>query len=66
VLHSDLPVMLIGGIASLLLQSLHPGAMAGVAQHSNYVDDPLGRLERTARFVGITTYGSKEDVSRAI
>jgi uncharacterized protein (DUF2236 family) len=65
-LHADLPAMLIGGIASLLLQSLHPGAMAGVAEHSNYAADPLGRLERTARFVGVTTFGSKQEASRAI
>ena len=40
-LHGDLPVMLLGGVASLMLQSLHPLAMAGVAQHSNYAEDPL-------------------------
>lgn len=66
ILHADLPVMLIGGIASLMLQSLHPGAMAGVVQHSNYVDDPLGRLERTARFIAVTTYGSHDDAAAAI
>ena len=65
-LHGDLPSMLIGGLASLLLQTLHPLAMAGVAQHSHYRDDPLGRLERTARFVGTTTFGSRDDALRAI
>jgi uncharacterized protein (DUF2236 family) len=58
--------MLIGGLASLLLQTLHPLAMAGVAQHSRYKDDPLGRLERTARFVGMTTFGSRDDALRAV
>ena len=58
--------MLIGGLASLLFQTLHPRAMQGVAEHSRYRDDPLGRLERTAYFVGITTFGSKEDAARAI
>ncbi len=65
-LHADLPVMLIGGVASLMLQSLHPLAMAGVAKHSNYAEDPLGRLERTARFIATTTYGSAEDAERMI
>ncbi|MEI7479094.1 MAG: oxygenase MpaB family protein, partial [Actinomycetes bacterium] len=57
-LHSDLPAMLIGGVASLFLQSLHPLAMAGVADHSDYRQDPLGRLQRTANYVGTVTYAS--------
>ena len=64
--HSDLPSMLIGGISALLLQSLHPLAMAGVAEHSNYQSDPLGRLRRTATFVGTTTFGSVGDAEQAI
>ena len=40
--HADLPVMLIGGVSALLLQTLHPLAMAGVAEHSSYQEDPLG------------------------
>ena len=65
-LHADLASMLIGGLASLMFQSLHPLAMAGVAQHSRYKDDPLGRLARTARFVGITSFGSTDDAERAM
>ncbi len=64
--HSDLASMLIGGVASLLLQLLHPEVMAGVDQHSRYREDPLGRLQRTAAFVGTTTFGSREDAKRAI
>ena len=64
--HGDLPSMLVGGIASLLLQSLHPLAMAGVADHSNYREDPLGRLQRTALFVGTTSFGSTQAADRAI
>lgn len=64
--HSDLGPMLIGGLASLLLQSLHPLAMAGVAQHSRFREDPLGRLERTATFVGTTTFRSTEEAEAAI
>jgi uncharacterized protein (DUF2236 family) len=58
--------MLVGGLSSLLLQMLHPLAMTGVAQHSRYREDPLGRLERTASFIGTTTYGSRADARRAI
>ncbi|HEX8803273.1 MAG TPA: oxygenase MpaB family protein, partial [Acidimicrobiales bacterium] len=57
--HGD-PSMLVGGVSALLLQTLHPLAMAGVADHSNYRDDPLGRLARTSSFVVGTTYGSTE------
>ncbi|MGH9091586.1 MAG: oxygenase MpaB family protein [Acidimicrobiales bacterium] len=64
--HGDLPPMVIGGLSALLLQSLHPLAMAGVAEHSNYADDPLGRLRRTAAFVGATTFGSVDDAHEAI
>ncbi len=64
--HADLPSMLVGGLAALLLQALHPLAMAGVAEHSNYADDPHGRLRRTAAFVGVTTYGTKDQAREAI
>jgi uncharacterized protein (DUF2236 family) len=65
-IHADLPSMLVGGVASLLLQMLHPLAMAGVAQHSRYREDPLGRLARTATFIGTTTYGSRADAAAAV
>jgi uncharacterized protein (DUF2236 family) len=64
--HADLPVMLIGGVSALLLQTLHPLAMAGVAEHSSYQEDPLGRLRRTASFVGTTTFGTVADAEAAI
>jgi uncharacterized protein (DUF2236 family) len=64
--HSDLPSMLIGGMSALLLQTLHPLAMAGVAEHSNYQADPLGRLRRTANFVGITTFGTVREAESAV
>jgi len=63
--HAD-PSMLIGGIAALLLQALHPPTMAGVADHSNYREDPLGRLSRTGSFVVGTTYGSSEAADRLV
>jgi uncharacterized protein (DUF2236 family) len=55
--HSDFSSMIIGGVSALFLQSLHPGAMAGVADFSDYRRDPLLRLRRTASFVAGTTYG---------
>jgi uncharacterized protein (DUF2236 family) len=64
--HADLPAMLVGGISSLMLQTLHPLAMAGVAQHSRYREDPFGRLQRTARFVAGTTFGSRALVDQLV
>jgi len=65
-IHGDLPAMLIGGLASLLLQMNHPAAMAGVAQFSMYRQDPLGRLYQTAQFLGTTTFGSERDALSVI
>jgi uncharacterized protein (DUF2236 family) len=64
--HADLPSMLVGGVSALLLQTLHPLAMAGVVEHSAYRTDPLGRLQRTAAFVGTATFGSTPAAMRAI
>lgn len=58
--HGDFTAMMIGGIAALLLQMLHPRVLAGVWDHSNFRSDMLGRLRRTAQFISGTTYGSTE------
>jgi len=63
--HAD-SAMFVGGLRALLLQSLHPLAMAGVAQHSDYRSDPWGRLQRTADFLAATTYGPAPEAERAI
>lgn len=63
--HADAS-MFPGGVAALLLQSLHPKAMAGVAGHSGYRGDPWGRLQRTSHFLATTTFGTVEDAERAI
>ena len=55
-----------GGIAALLLQSLHPSAMAGVAGHSGYKGDPWGRLQRTSHYLAVTTFGTVSDAEDAI
>ena len=54
------------GSAALLLQSLHPLAMAGVAEHSDYRTDPWGRLQRTAQFLAYTTYGTVAQAEAAL
>src|ERR1017187_6244115 len=58
--------MFVGGISALLLQSLHPLAMAAVAQHSDYRGDPWGRLQRTSYFLAVTTFGQAADAEEAI
>jgi len=63
--HEDCS-MFVGGIAALLMQSLHPLAMAAVADHSDYKQDPWGRLQRTRRFIAATTLGRREDALAAI
>jgi uncharacterized protein (DUF2236 family) len=63
--HQD-SSMLVGGLRALFLQTMHPLAMAGVADHSNFRDDPMGRLARTGAYVGITTYGTTEQALEAI
>jgi uncharacterized protein (DUF2236 family) len=63
--HADAS-MFVGGLRALLLQSLHPLAMAGVAKHSNYRGDPWGRLQRTSAFLAVTTYGAAPDAQRAV
>lgn len=63
--HSD-SSMFIGGMRALLFQSLHPLAMAGVAQHSDYRNDPWGRLQRTADFLAATSFGPADVAQQTI
>ena len=63
--HADAS-MFVGGLRALLLQSLHPLAMAGVAEHSDYRGDPWGRLQRTSTFLAVTTFGTADDAQRAV
>ncbi|CAI0773950.1 Uncharacterized protein conserved in bacteria [Serratia quinivorans] len=64
--HSDFTTMLCGGVSALLLQMLHPLALAGVWDHSNFRDDMLGRLRRTSQFVSVTTFGPTAEAERLI
>jgi uncharacterized protein (DUF2236 family) len=60
--NGGIPVI-VAGVRALLMQTLHPGAMAGVHDHSRYNEDPLGRLSGTVRWVVTTTFGSTEAVA---
>ncbi|MCX4703351.1 oxygenase MpaB family protein [Streptomyces sp. NBC_01373] len=62
--HSD-PMMWIAGVRALYLQALHPRAVRGVTQNSDFRNDAWGRLFRTATFVGTTTYGTTEAAEEA-
>ena len=63
--HGDAS-MFVGGVRALLLQSLHPLAMAGVAAHSGFKGDPWGRLQRTSHFLAVTTFGTAEDAEAMV
>jgi uncharacterized protein (DUF2236 family) len=65
IVHGD-AAMFVGGIRALLLQSLHPLAMAAVDQHSGYRGDPWGRLQRTSTFLAETTFGTVQDADKAV
>ena len=64
--HGDIAGMMVGGIAALMLQMLHPAVLAGVWDHSQFRSDLNGRLRRTARFIALTTYSSTEQTEAAI
>lgn len=64
--HGDVTSMMVGGIAALLTQMLHPQALAGVWDHSDVHEDMLGRLRRTARFIATTTYAHRDKAEAAI
>ncbi|RZI61054.1 MAG: DUF2236 domain-containing protein [Zymomonas sp.] len=64
--HGDVTTMMVGGISALLLQMLHPAVLGGVWDHSNFRADMHGRLRRTARFIALTTYGSRSEALAAI
>lgn len=64
--HGDVTSMMVGGIAGLLLQMLHPAVLAGVWDHSKFRTDMQGRLRRTARFIALTTYGGQAEAEAAI
>jgi uncharacterized protein (DUF2236 family) len=64
--HAGVVSMMVGGIRSLLLQMLHPHALQGVLDHSDFRADMHGRLRRTARFIAVTTFAHRDDAMAAI
>src|SRR6476469_5902352 len=64
--HGDVTGMIVGGVAALLLQMLHPKALAGVWDHSDFQANMHGRLRNTARFIAVTTFGARADAEAAI
>jgi len=64
--HADIVAMMVGGVRGLLLQMLHPHALQGVLDHSNFRTDMHGRLRRTARFIAVTTFGHRNDAMTAV
>jgi uncharacterized protein (DUF2236 family) len=65
-IHADFAGMLSGGLCALMLQTLHPAALAGVWDHSNFREDLVGRLRRTTNFVAATSYATEADAQRLI
>jgi len=65
-IHADFPGMLSGGLCALMLQTLHPRALAGVWDHSNFREDLVGRLRRTTDFVAGSTYAGRDEAERLI
>ena len=62
--HGGVPTI-VGGIRSLLMQTLHPAVLAGVHDHSNFREDTLGRLARTTAWIHALTYGSTAEARAA-
>lgn len=64
--HADFSAMMVGGLSSLMIQALHPRALAAVWDHSNFREQLKARLGRTALFVASTTYGSLAMATQSI
>jgi uncharacterized protein (DUF2236 family) len=65
IVHAD-AAMFVGGLRALVLQALHPLAMAGVTGHSGYRGDPWGRLQRTSSFLAATTFAPIDVAERSV
>jgi uncharacterized protein (DUF2236 family) len=63
--HAD-AAMIVGGVRALFLQTMHPLAIAGVTDHSDYRERPLNRLANTAQYLGVATYGSTTQADEII
>jgi uncharacterized protein (DUF2236 family) len=63
-LHAE-PILLLGGFRALYLQALHPLAMAGLTQNSDFRSDAWGRLNRTSEYVATVIWGTTEQAETA-
>ncbi|MDA8320986.1 MAG: oxygenase MpaB family protein [Actinomycetota bacterium] len=54
----------VAGLRALMIQALHPLAMAGVEQHSQWRQDPVGRLAATSGYLATVSFGSRADAER--
>ena len=50
---------IVAGLRALLVQALHPLAMAGVDQHSDWRRDPVGRLAATSSYLSTVSLGDR-------
>jgi uncharacterized protein (DUF2236 family) len=64
--HEHFTAMMVGGLSSLMVQALHPRALAAVWDHSDFRHQLKARLGRTAYFVAATTYGGRAQAQKAI
>ncbi|MBW4036889.1 MAG: DUF2236 domain-containing protein [Proteobacteria bacterium] len=64
--NGDVTSMMVGGVAGLMMQMLHPAVLGGVWDHSKFRTDMAGRLRRTARFIALTTYGDRGEAEAVI
>ena len=64
--HAHFVAMMVGGLSSLIVQSLHSRALSAVWDHSDFRNKLKERLGRTAYFVAATTYGGKSMATEAI
>src|SRR5215472_1636860 len=55
----------VAGLRALIIQALHPLAMAGVDQHSDWRADPVGRLAATSGYLSTITFGERASAERA-
>ena len=55
----------VAGLRALMMQALHPLAMAGVDQHSDWREDPVGRLAATSAYLATVSFGDTASAQRA-
>ena len=54
-------INILGGLRAVLMQLAHPAVAQGVAEHSNFQQDPIGRLTRTMDVVHSILFGPTDE-----